>query len=231
MQSVHAISKGDVLQRITGIAFVVGAIATLVGNILFPHAADPADVTNRIAEVGGDETRTLIASLTIIAGLWALLLGVAGIYRSVTSARAAPWARLGFYMVLVGTTIATVSFGAILGSLDSDASWVTAGSVVGTTDYAIAASLLELGNEMFNLTIMSLWLGFLVVGVAMVLSGAYPKWLGWVLVVIATVVMAIGIPRFFTDLTESGELIFAIPAGLTSIWAVVMGIWVVRNAW
>ena len=231
MQSVQGVSKGDALQRITGIAFVVGAILSLVGNILFPRADIPSDVTVRLAEVGGDETVALIAMLLIIAAFWALLIGVVGVYRSVTSATAAPWARLGFYIVLVGTAVATVSIGTLVASVDNAADWVTAGSVVGTTEYTIAATLNVLGIELFNVVIVGYWLGLVVMGVAMVLSGVYPKWLGWALIVIAAAVIAVGIPRFFTDLTETTELVFAIPVGLTSIWALVMGAWVVRKAW
>ena len=203
----------------------------LVGNILFPRPDDPSNVTNRIAKIGGDETMAVIAMLTVVVGLWALLLGVAGIYRSVTSARAAPWARLGFYLVLMGTAVGTVSLGAWLGSVDSAVSWVTAGSVVGTANYTIAASLNELAEAMFNVAMVSQWLGLTAVGVAMVLSATYPKWLGWVLMVLGAAVVAVAVPRFFTDLTEAGEIIVAIPLGLTSIWALAMGIWVMRKAW
>lgn len=93
MQAVQAISKGDTLQRITGIGFVVGGIATLVGNILFPRSDDPFDVTARITEVGGDETLAVISALAIIAGFWALLVGVVGIFRAVTGDTATAWAR------------------------------------------------------------------------------------------------------------------------------------------
>ncbi len=231
MQSGQGVLKGDALQRITGIGFVVGAIGTLVGNAIFPRSDDPSSVTSRMAEIGGDETLAVIAALAIVVGFWALLIGAVGVYRSVTSAMAAPWARLGFYFVLVGTAVATVSFGTLLGAVESSADWVAAGSPLGTTDFVIAASLDALSLALFNVVIVIYWLGLLALGIGALLSGAYPKLLAWPLIVLAAAVVVIGIPRFFTDLTETTELVFAIPAGLTSIWALVAGVWVVRKAW
>ena len=48
MQTAQGIAKGDVLQRIAGIAFIVGGIATLVANALLPRAADPGIVAERL---------------------------------------------------------------------------------------------------------------------------------------------------------------------------------------
>ena len=86
-------------------------------------------------------------------------------------------------------------------------------------------------NSVFDVMIVGFWLGLMLIGVGMVLSDAYPKWLSWVLVVLSVVVVAIGAARFFTDMTQTREIVFAIPAGLTSVWALVMGIWVTRKAW
>jgi hypothetical protein len=93
------------------------------------------------------------------------------------------------------------------------------------------ATLNEFVFGLFNVVIVANWLAFLAVGVGIVLSGAYPKDMGWSLVVLSAAVVVIGVPRFFIDLTETAELIFTIPAGLTSVWAVVMGVWVARRAW
>ena len=39
------------------------------------------------------------------------------------------------------------------------------------------------------------------------------------------------VPRLFTGSTPILDIVFAIPAGLTSIWALVLGVWVTRKAW
>jgi hypothetical protein len=118
MQTPQAISKGDVLQRAGSIGLVVGGSATLVGNAMFPRTDDPGDVNARLAALGGDETTTLIAGPTILVGFWALLVGTMGIYRSITSANAAPWARMGFYGVIMATAVSSVTMGTLVGAND-----------------------------------------------------------------------------------------------------------------
>ena len=79
------------------------------------------------------------------------------------------------------------------------------------------------------MAILVFWmaLGFLAIG--MVSSSAYPKWLGWVLLVASVVIVVIGFTRFFKEPSQTTEYIFAVPAGLTSVWAVILGIWITRR--
>ena len=73
------------------------------------------------------------------------------------------------------------------------------------------------------------WLGLASLAIGMVLSNAYPKWLGWTLLVASGGVVVLGATRFFTEPTQVSEYVFAVPAGLTSIWALVFGIWITRK--
>ena len=231
MQAAQGIAKGDVLQRIAGIAFIVGAITTLAGNVVIPRADDPSVVAERLTALGENESLSQIALLVLIAGLWALLVGVMGVYRSLSTGTAAAWVRLGFYGVLGATTLATVALATGLAATSAAVDWIAAGSTTGTTEYAIAASLDAIGTSVFDIMIVLNWLALLAVGIGMVLSDTYPRWLGWVLLVLGAVVVAVGVPRLFTELTQMREIVFAVPAGLTSVWALVMGIWVTRKAW
>ncbi len=231
MQTAQGIAKGDVLQRIAGIAFIVGGIATVVANALFPRATDPGIVAERLTVLGENESLQRIALLVLIIGFWALLIGVVGVYRSLSTGTAAVWARLGFYGVLGATTLATVSIATALATTNAAVDWVAAGPTTGTTEYAIAASLMAVSNSVFDVMIVGYWLALLSLGIGMVLSDTHPRWLGWALLVIGAVVVAAGVPRFFTEPTQVREIVFAIPAGLTSIWALVIGIWVARKAW
>ncbi len=231
MQAAQGIQKGDVLQRIAGLGFIVGGIATLVANALLPRAADPGIVAERLTVLGENESLQRIALLVLIIGFWALLIGVVGVYRSLSTGTAAVWARLGFYGVLGATTLATVSIATALATTNAAVDWVAAGSTTGTTEYAIAASLIAISNSVFDVMIVGYWLALLSLGIGMVLSDTHPRWLGWALLVIGAVVVAAGVPRLFTEPTQVREIVFSIPAGLTSIWALVIGIWVARKAW
>lgn len=231
MQAAQGITKGDVLQRVASIGFVVGGIATVGANALFPRSADPGIIAERLTTAGENESLQRIALLVLIIGFWALLVGAAGVYRSLSTGPAAVWARLGFYGVLGATTLATVSIATALATTAAAVDWVAAGSTTGTTEYAIAASLIAISNSVFDVMIVGYWLALLSLGIGMVLSDTHPRWLGWALLVIGAVVVAAGVPRLFTEPTQVREIVFAIPAGLTSVWALVIGIWVARKAW
>ena len=226
MQAAQGLGKGDVLQRIAGIGFIVGAVATLAGNVVLRIIAAETPT-----ERGETEPVERIALLVLIMGFWALLVGAVGIYRSLSTGTAAVWARLGFYGILGGTTLATVSLAIDLAASSAAAFWVAAGAITGTSEYAVAVSLNVIANSVFDVTIVGYWLALLALGIGMVLSDTYPRWLGWGLLVLGAVVVAASVPRLFTGSTPILDIVFAIPAGLTSIWALVLGVWVTRKAW
>ena len=43
-QTTQGIEKGDVLQKIAGLAFIIGAILVIAGNAAIPRDADPGNV-------------------------------------------------------------------------------------------------------------------------------------------------------------------------------------------
>lgn len=226
MQAAQGIAKGDVLQRIAGIGFLVGGIASLAGNVVLRIIAAETPT-----ERGETEPVERIALLVLIMGFWALLVGAVGIYRSLSTGTAAVWARLGFYGILGGTTLATVSLAIDLAASSAAAFWVAAGAITGTSEYAVAVSLNVIANSVFDVTIVGYWLALLALGIGMVLSDTYPRWLGWALLVLSAVVVAVSVPRLFIGSNPTLDIVFAIPAGLTSIWALVLGVWVTRKAW
>ena len=231
MQAAQGIAKGDVLQRIAGLGFIVGGIATLVANALFPRGADPSIVAERLTTAGENESLQRIALLVLIIGFWGLLVGAVGVYRSLPTGTAAAWARLGFYGFLGATTVGTASLATGLAATSAAVDWVSAGSTTGSTEYAIAAGLDAITNSMFDVMIVGYWLALLVLGIAIVRSDTYPRWLGWGVLLLSAVVVAVGTARLFTEPTQVREIILAIPAGLTSVWALVLGVWVTRKAW
>ena len=95
--------------------------------------------------------------------------------------------------------------------------------------YSVAAALVDVSGSMFTMTFLVFWLALVFLAIGMVLSSAIPKWLGWALLVPSAAVVVIAIIRFFTDPTQATEYIFAVPAGLTSVWALVTGIWITRR--
>jgi len=221
--------RGDVLQKIAGLGLVVGGILTVVSNAIFPRADDPSVVVQVLESYADNETLSQLSYLGITMGVIAIMIGTVGLYRNISTGAAAVWARLGFYGVIVGTTLFTVSMAIGLRAVARAVDWVAAGSGMNNSAYSVAAALVEASASMLDMTILVFWLALVFVAIGMVLSSAYPKWLGWTLLVASAAIVVIGITRFFTDPTQATEYIFAVPAGLTSLWALVTGIWITRR--
>ncbi len=225
----QGITKGDVLQRLGGIGFIIGGILTLVFSALYPRPEDPANTQQALAKFAENEALSTIVFLGMAVGFWALMIGVLAVYRSIATGGAAAWARLGFYGVIVGTTVFTV--GAAIGWAATGAAAVLGGTEPGTQAYSTAAALGMLGNSIWYMTVIVEWLALAFLGIGMLLSTVYPKWMGWVLLILgALIVVVTGIPQAVGDPSQALGLIFGVLAGLTSIWAVVVGIWVTRRA-
>ena len=61
--------KGDVLQKLAGVAFILGAILTGVFNALFPRVSDPGDVTTMLTKLGNNDTLAQIDNVGIAVGI------------------------------------------------------------------------------------------------------------------------------------------------------------------
>lgn len=225
------IARGDVLQRLGSTGLIVGGILTVVFNALAPRPEDPSDIAQVLATFAANEGIETAVSLGLAVGVWAIMIGVVGVYRSIATGGAAAWARLGFYGTIVGTTMFTAAFAVALAEVDASVDWAAAGSSVGSPTYMIAAAVNAVSQSLFSMTIVVLWLALTFLAVGMVLSDVYPRWQGWWLLIAAALVTVVGVATVLSDPSQALELAFAVPAALTSVWAVVVGVWVARRAW
>jgi hypothetical protein len=230
----QGIVKGDVLQKITSAGFILGAILIIIFSLLFSlvvRVDDPSVTQEVLNKWGGSEVLTEICALLIAIGVWAVMLGVAGLYRSI-SARGAAWARLGFYGILLGTALSVISNGLTMATAGAAANMLAAPAAGQATAYSVAASLYGAAQAVETMSIIFYWLAFPFIGIGMVLSAVYPKWLGWVGIVLGPVtVAAVGIIEAFKGISSASELTFGILGLLSALWALVIGIWVARKAW
>ena len=107
---------------------------------------------------------------------------------------------------------------------------VAAGGGVDNSLYSIAATLNAISESIFFMAIIVYWLALAFVGMGMVLSRVYPQWLNWPPLVlgVATAVVA-GVPTTLNGFDDTTELIFSVLAGLTTLWALAMGVWITRR--
>jgi hypothetical protein len=208
----------DGLRWIGGVALIVGGTLILT-NALFPRPDNPSDYANFLARMVENSARTQAVLLAVPMGLWILLIGIAGIYRSIMERLAASWASAGLYLFLVGTALATVQFALGAGALAE-----AMRGAVETGVYLLAA-----GSYVRSFGMTVLWLGLFFVAIGMLMSTVYPRWAGWALLVLGVAMVMVSGVAITTGATQLTMAISGIVATLTAFWAVVVGVWITRR--
>lgn len=228
----QTIQKGDALQRIAGIALIIAAIAIGVFNALLPRADDPSQVQQVLTKLGENERLAQCVYLGLAFGMWFLLGGIAGIYRSLSTGVAAAWARLAFYAAVVATATWTVVFATGWAQAGTAANWLDAPAAGKATAYSVAAAVHAIDVATFSMAIVVEWAAVILLGIAISLSTLYPKWMGWIAIVLGVVTIpAIGVPQAIAGPSQTIDLLFLIFSMLTLVWTLVIGFLVTRKAW
>ena len=232
MVQQQGIVKGDVLQKIGSAGFIIGAILLVIFNVLLPRADDPSITQEVLQKLGGQEVLTEVCALLLAIGAWAVMLGAAGVYRSISTGAGAAWTRLGFYGIVVGTAMWAVNFALTMATAGAAANWLAAPAAGQVTAYSVAASLYAGSQAVETMSIIVYWLALAFLGIGMAVSTVYPRWLGWIGIVLGIGTMAaVGIVAAFTGLSSTLQLTFMVLSLLSMLWALVTGIWVARKAW
>jgi hypothetical protein len=214
-----------------GGAAVVGALLGMVGNLI--HPVTPIDDPQGVARVIAGSDIWVPVHLTIVLGIALMLGGLVAIYHSIRGGIAGALARFGLFAAVAGATI-----GLVLVILDGVAArqhaqeWAAAPPDQKT----IALGLVHV-NETMNLALASLFnfvfaaATFILFGLAVALSRVYPRWLGWV--VFAAGVGSIGaglIQAYVGEPTGASRILTIIGPTVITLWLLVMGILLIRNA-
>lgn len=235
MQTAQGIEKGDVLQRLAGASFIVGALMLIVLGILHPQADDRSDlagVIEKIAETNGGLWQ--VEHQLLAVGFWALMIGAVGVYRSIsTGGTAAVFARLGFYGVIVGTALLTVLWAfdgvglAVVADLWEDAAAADKGTML-----LVATAMDGFLNGIRSLAFTAFWLALVFLGIGIAMGAVHPRWLGWVIIVLGAVGAVFSFAfGLITELSDALVLVFVVVSMLTYLWALAMGVWISRKAW
>lgn len=230
---MQSVVKGDTLQRLAGISFILGAVLVMFVNILFPRGSDPSDTRGWIQAWANAGSFFKLLNLILAAGMWALMIGAAGIYRSHISGSAAAWTRMGFYGVIVGTVLWTLTAVSGIGMSSVLDQWGKSTEPAKSTTLLIASSHMYMMTTLWSMSILVFWLALTFLGIGMVLGAVYPKWLSWSLVVLSVLTwLMVGIPQTLGGLSSPvTNVFFPILTGLSLLWALVTGILILRKAW
>ncbi len=107
--------------------------------------------------------------------------------------------------------------------------WALTGAAV-AGNAAVAATLYALSLSNFYMFIIVNWLALVFLGIGIAASDVYPKWLGWILIALgATTAVVSGVIQAFNGIPQTSDLIFSALALLTTLWALVIGVIILRR--
>ena len=225
------IVKGDALQKISSAGFILGAILIAASGLLMPHANAPtSDLQEMLKPLGEHEFLTQLSSLLIAIGFWAVMLGATGVYRSINAGGSA-WAQIGFNFILIGTVLWTISLSGDVATASNVSNWLAAPADSKEAAWSAIAALSVSGRGLLALTWMIYSLGLAFLGMAMIQSDVYPRWLGRLGLIVTIPVTVLGAIQVFVPRSITLTLIFSMLMLLTTLWNLATGIWVARRAW
>lgn len=216
--------------RIGGAAAILGSLFAGVGNLLHPVTPrhDPEGVAQVIAQ---SEHWTLI-HLIITFGVLLMLAGLIAIRHSIQGGLPEALARLGVYAATVGVTVGliTVILDGIAAKQLAD-QW----AIAPESEKLIALSVVS-ANETINFALAGLFnmtfagVPFILFGLAVALSHAYPRWLGWTAAIAGIGSIGAGLLQAITGEPTTASLILTIIGPtVISLWLLVMGMLLFRN--
>jgi hypothetical protein len=217
--------------RIGAVAGILGALLAMVGNLL--HPATPSGDPQGVARTIADSERWVLVHLVIVVGLIIMLGGLVAICRSIEGGVAGALAQLGYVAAVSGVTV-----GVVLVIVDGVAAKHLADAwEAAPPEEAAAALQVVVAEEAINFALAALFnllfagVTFILLGLAVALSGEYPGWLGWVAVVAGVGSVPVGLVQAYTGesigFTRIATIIF--PTIIT-LWVVVMSVLMWRKA-
>ena len=219
------------LMRMGSVAAILGSVFAAAGNLL--HPVTPRDDPEGVARVIADSGTWTLIHIVIVVGIILMVGGLVAIRYSIEGGIAEALARLGVYAGTIGATI-----GLILLILDGVGAkqladiWAAAPESGKATALSVANA-----NETINFALAGLFnftfagVPFILLGLAVALSGDYPRWLGWIGAVAGVFSIGASMVQAFTGVPTVASLILTIIGPtVISVWLLVMGIRVGRKA-
>jgi hypothetical protein len=219
------------LFRWGGMAAVVGALVTLVTNLLHPRISDfDEPVPAFIEEIAGSGAWVLL-HLGLVAGILLITVGLFAFGRSLKGSPAEGWARVALGSLLISTPIVLVTLGIDgYGSKAAADAWVEAAGPTRQAAFATAAAVVQVSWGCFMLmTITYVGLTPILFGAAVAASGEYPPALGWAVAILGAGAVVAGVIGFGGQ-SALFWILFVATSGLITLWILAMGVLLGRKA-
>lgn len=216
--------------KLGGWAAILGSLFAGAGNLL--HPITPRDDPEGVAQVIAQSEHWTLVHLIIILGTILMLAGLIAIRHSIANGLPEALARLGVYAGTIGTTVGIVTV-----ILDGVAAKTLADqwALTSESEKQIGLALVS-ANETVNFALAGLFnmsfagIPFLLLGLAVAFSHAFPRWLGWTATVAGSGSIGAGLVQAFTGEPTIASLILTIIGPtVISLWLLVMGILLLKN--
>ena len=219
------------LLRIGAVLAIVGAIAFIVGNLLtIGGGGDPAD-TAAVLQEAVESTTSVGGRLLIFVGNVLVVGALVALYRSITEGTGAALARLGLASALLALAVFMVVIGinGFAGKEVAEA-WVNAPADEKAAAFRVAEAVQHMVVGVISLGSVLYGTAILLYGLAVALSSIYPRWLGWVAVVVGLDGAVAGFSIFLYGASFGTLLPFLLFSLLSILWVLVMGVLMWRRA-
>lgn len=211
--------------RTSGAALVAGGLLTGIFNALHPLPAETMQGTLE-GILGVGVLFWKFDHLMLMVGFWLLAWGFIGIHRAIGTSSGATMSRLGFYGILMGTAAWTIhdAFDGFARATIA-AEWASSTGETRAILFQIAGAIQHITDASFPLTATFYWLSLGIMGIAIMKSRCLPRPFGPLLGLIAATVVGLAVYALFYGFGGLWDILFAVFATLTVVWAVAAGAW------
>lgn len=221
------------LFRIGAVSLIVGFVLTIVHVALLVVDAPLSDPGDTEAFIQSIVDSSIWAGIHVLV-LVPLLLGVGGLlalYRSITGEPGAALAQLGFAAALMGAAITSVSVAILGGGAMKELAGAWAAAADKEVPFAVAKATILVSFDIGSWgNLVFYGVAPILYGLAISLTGIYPKWLGWVAVVGGVGGVLIQIVQFSQGVSQVTIGVYVASFLVVTLWLVVMGVLMWRKA-
>ncbi|MEE8363568.1 MAG: hypothetical protein V3S18_05815 [Dehalococcoidia bacterium] len=221
------------LVRIGAASAVLGAIITVIGNVMYPRVDDVDDVQELATEIAGSDV-WIGTHFGLMIGVVLILGGLIALARTITGENGRALARLGLAAALVSTAVFAVLM-AIDGPGVKQAADAWADAAASGIDQKSALNVVDVMTTSMA-AVFSVWiviglgLTYVFFGLAVALSDVYYKWLGWAGALLGVIGAVIGLIQFYEGIDDTlTNVVFPIVATLVLVWVAAMGVLMYRD--
>lgn len=218
-------SEGRLFLLIGAWSGIVGALLSFVANGLHPHPSN-FQLELLLREIGHSPTWGAL-HLMLIIGLVLILVALVAIASSIECGPGAALARVACVVTLLGGALILVSTaidGFAMNQLGR--AWLDAPPAERAMALRTADAFELAGYAIYSLSVvLFLGLGIFLYGLAIVLSSAYPKWLGWLALLSGGGALAVGVVQALAGPSyRATEIFFVLFSVLSTVWVLIMSV-------